>query len=315
MRGIPAHLNDCWEINITLRITNKSLMFWMFGLIADAPTNWFYEIALTNLGRQTCILKDPTNTRGSFQSSLLESCGTEGIAPYKKVLTHGFVLDEKGYKMSKSIGNVVAPNEIINKQGADLLRLWIVSADYSDDMRIGSEIIRQQEDIYRRLRNTLRYLLGALDGYSAAEKIDVKDMPELERWIFHKLAELQDLHDISLANLDFTGFYAALHTFCTVDLSAFYFDIRKDCLYCDPVDSLRRKATRTAMHHVFDHLVHWLAPVLALQPKKPTSLAMVAMAKVSTYPNSQIMTPVGKMQNSLKMEENSPHAPSHHGCH
>lgn len=201
--------------------------------------------------------------RGWFQSSLLESCGTEGVAPYKKVLTHGFVLDEKGYKMSKSMGNVVAPNEIINKQGADLLRLWIVSADYSEDMRIGPEIIRQQEDIYRRLRNTLRYLLGALDGYSDAETITVSDMPELEQWIFHKLAELQELHDTCLANFDFTAFYAALHTFCTADLSAFYFDIRKDCLYCDPIDSLRRKATRTAMHHIFDHLVHWLAPVLS----------------------------------------------------
>ena len=201
--------------------------------------------------------------RGWFQSSLLESCGTEGVAPYKKVLTHGFVLDEKGYKMSKSMGNVVAPNEIISKQGADLLRLWIVSADYSDDMRIGPEIIRQQEDIYRRLRNTMRYLLGALDGYSDAEKVSISDMPELEQWIFHKLAELQDLHDKCLANFDFTAFYAALHTFCTVDLSAFYFDIRKDCLYCDPIDSLRRKATRTAMHHIFDHLVHWLAPVLS----------------------------------------------------
>lgn len=201
--------------------------------------------------------------RGWFQSSLLESCGTEGVAPYKKVLTHGFVLDEKGYKMSKSMGNVVAPNEIINKQGADLLRLWIVSADYSEDMRIGPEIIRQQEDIYRRLRNTLRYLLGALDGYSNAETVPVSDMPELEQWIFHKLAELQELHDTCLANFDFTAFYAALHTFCTADLSAFYFDIRKDCLYCDPIDSLRRKATRTAMHHIFDHLVHWLAPVLS----------------------------------------------------
>lgn len=201
--------------------------------------------------------------RGWFQSSLLESCGTEGVAPYKKVLTHGFVLDEKGYKMSKSMGNVVAPEEVINKQGADLLRLWIVSADYSDDMRIGQEILRQQEDIYRRLRNTMRYLLGALEGYSDSESLDIEQMPELEQWVFHKLAELQILHDTCLENFDLTGFYYALHNFCASDLSAFYFDIRKDCLYCDPITSRRRMATRTAMHHVFEHLVHWLAPVLS----------------------------------------------------
>ncbi|MBW8308774.1 MAG: isoleucine--tRNA ligase [Candidatus Paracaedibacteraceae bacterium] len=201
--------------------------------------------------------------RGWFQSSLLESCGTDGTAPYRKVLTHGFVLDEKGYKMSKSLGNVIAPNEVIDKLGADLLRLWIVSADYSDDMRIGKEILKQQEDIYRRLRNTLRYLLGALDGYSQAEAIDFADMPELEQWIFHKLAELQELHDRSLQAFDLTSFYYALHNFCASDLSAFYFDIRKDCLYCDPITSPRRKATRMAMHHIFEHLVHWLAPVLS----------------------------------------------------
>lgn len=201
--------------------------------------------------------------RGWFQSSLLESCGTEGVAPYRKVLTHGFVLDEKGYKMSKSLGNVVAPEEVISKQGADLLRLWVVSADYSEDMRIGQEILKQQEDIYRRLRNTLRYLLGALNGYSEEEQIELAEMPELEQWVFHKLAELQELHDRSLDKFDLTSFYYALHTFCASDLSAFYFDIRKDCLYCDPADSQRRKATRTAMHHIFEHLIHWLAPVLS----------------------------------------------------
>ncbi len=272
VEAIHKEGGDAWYSSPPERFLGNKYNAKDYEQIFDVLDVWFdsgctHEFVLRDRPDQSwpadLYLEGSDQHRGWFQSSLLESCGTEGIAPYKKVLTHGFVLDEKGYKMSKSIGNVVAPNEIINKQGADLLRLWIVSADYSDDMRIGSEIIRQQEDIYRRLRNTLRYLLGALDGYSVAEKVNVKDMPELEQWIFHKLAELQDLHDASLANLDFTGFYAALHTFCTVDLSAFYFDIRKDCLYCDPIDSLRRKATRTAMHHVFDHLVHWLAPVLS----------------------------------------------------
>lgn len=229
--------------------------------------------------------------RGWFQSSLLESCGTEGQSPYRKVLTHGFVLDEKGYKMSKSLGNVVAPEQVISKQGADLLRLWIVSADYSDDMRIGPEILRQQEDIYRRLRNTLRYLLGALEGYSDAERIEVANMPELEQWIFHKLAELQALHDRSLEEFDLTSFYYALHNFCASDLSAFYFDIRKDCLYCDPVSSARRKATRTAMHYIFEHLVHWLAPVLSFTAEEAF---LTRHGKTGSSIHLQVFPSIGK---------------------
>ncbi len=263
---------DAWYSSPPERFLGDNYNANDFEQVFDVLDVWFdsgctHEFVLRDRPDQSwpadLYLEGSDQHRGWFQSSLLESCGTEGVAPYKQVLTHGFVLDEKGYKMSKSMGNVVAPEEIINKQGADLLRLWIVSADYSEDMRIGPEIIRQQEDIYRRLRNTLRYLLGALDGYSDDERVDVKDMPELEQLMFHKLAELQDLHDSSVAVFDFTGFYAALHTFCAVDLSAFYFDIRKDCLYCDPITSPRRKATRTAMHHIFDHLVHWLAPVLS----------------------------------------------------
>lgn len=201
--------------------------------------------------------------RGWFQSSLLESCGVNGRAPYKKVLTHGFTLDERGYKMSKSLGNVVAPEEIINKMGADILRLWTASVDSSEDMRIGPEILKQQEDSYRRLRNTLRYLLGALEGFEASEMVEVDAMPELERWVLHRLYQLDQLHKESAKNFSFTTFYTALHTFCSMDLSALYFDIRKDCLYCDSPASAKRRAARTVMHHVFEHLTHWLAPVLS----------------------------------------------------
>ncbi len=201
--------------------------------------------------------------RGWFQASLLESCGTAGTAPYKQVLTHGFVLDEKGYKMSKSLGNVVAPAQVIDSMGADILRLWIVSADYSEDMRIGPEILKQQEDIYRRFRNTLRYLLGALDGFADEEILDYDRMPNLEKWVLHRLTELTSHHQASARQYDFMTFYGDLHHFCTQDLSAFYFDIRKDCLYCDDPGSLKRRATRTVLHHVFDHLVRWLAPVLS----------------------------------------------------
>ena len=200
--------------------------------------------------------------RGWFHSSLLEACGTRGVAPYEAVLTHGFVLDEQGRKMSKSLGNVTAPQQVIEQYGADILRLWVVASDYSEDLRIGPEILKQQAEYYRRLRNTLRYLLGALDGFADSEKVPQAGMPELERWVLHRLRELDLLLRECLAGHDFTRFYVALHNFCAVDLSAFYFDIRKDALYCDKPSSLRRRATRTVMDIAFDCLAKWLAPVL-----------------------------------------------------
>jgi isoleucyl-tRNA synthetase len=200
--------------------------------------------------------------RGWFQSSLLESCGTRGRAPYEAVLTHGFVLDEEGRKMSKSLGNVVAPQEVMRDSGADILRLWVVGSDYSEDLRIGPEILKHQSDVYRRLRNTLRYLLGALDGFAAEETVGVAAMPELERWVLHRLAELDTLVRRSAAAFDFHSMFTALYNFCAVDLSAFYFDIRKDRLYCDAPGDMRRRAARTVLDLTFDHLVRWLAPVL-----------------------------------------------------
>ncbi len=201
--------------------------------------------------------------RGWFQSSLIASVGLTGKAPYRQVITHGFVLDEKGYKMSKSSGNVVSPEQVVHTMGADLLRLWIVGSDYTQDLRIGPEILKYQEDIYRRLRNTLRYLLGALSGYNLEEAVSYQELPDLEQWVLHQLTELQTLHQKCIETYDFPMFYTALHTFCSVDLSAFYFDIRKDCLYCDAPGSLKRRATRTVMNQVFLSLVHWLAPVLS----------------------------------------------------
>ncbi|MBV8119812.1 MAG: isoleucine--tRNA ligase [Alphaproteobacteria bacterium] len=200
--------------------------------------------------------------RGWFHSSLLEACGTRGRAPYDAVLTHGFVLDEQGRKMSKSLGNVVAPQDVIKQSGADILRLWVVSSDYSEDLRIGPEILKHQSDVYRRLRNTLRYLLGALDGFTANEAADdVAAMPELERWVLHRLAELDLVVRRAIENFDFHTMFTALHSFCAVDLSAFYFDIRKDRLYCDAPDDFRRRALRTVLDRVFDALVRWLAPI------------------------------------------------------
>ncbi|MGB8274890.1 MAG: class I tRNA ligase family protein, partial [Alphaproteobacteria bacterium] len=200
--------------------------------------------------------------RGWFHSSLLESCGTRGRAPYEAVLTHGFVLDEQGRKMSKSLGNVTAPQEVVQKLGADILRLWVAGSDYSDDLRIGPEILKFQTDVYRRLRNTLRYLLGNLAGFSASERVAPREMPELERLVLHGLVELDTLMRRALADFNFHTFFGALHHFCAVELSAFYFDIRKDSLYCDRPDSPRRRAARTVLDLVFDHLTAWLAPVL-----------------------------------------------------
>jgi len=200
--------------------------------------------------------------RGWFHSSLLESCGTRGRAPYDAVLTHGFVLDEAGRKMSKSLGNVVAPQDVMRQSGADILRLWVVGSDYSEDLRIGPEILKRFGDTYRRLRNTLRYLLGALEGYSAAEEVVPQDMPELERWVLHRLAELDRLVRQAIEDFDFHAMFTALHNFCAVDLSAFYFDIRKDRLYCDAADDPGRRAARTVLDRTFDCLVRWLAPII-----------------------------------------------------
>ena len=200
--------------------------------------------------------------RGWFHSSMLQACGTKGRAPYRGVLTHGFTLDEKGMKMSKSIGNTVAPEEVIKEYGADILRLWVAQSDYTVDLRIGKEILKGVADSYRRLRNTMRFLLGNLSGFSDAEKVAVADMPELERWVLHRLAELDAEVRTGYAAYDFQGVFQKLFTFATTDLSAIYFDIRKDCLYCDPADALRRRAARTVLDILFHRLTTWLAPVL-----------------------------------------------------
>ncbi len=198
--------------------------------------------------------------RGWFHTSLLESCGTRGRAPFNAVLTHGFVLDEKGRKMSKSLGNVVAPQDVTSQSGADILRLWVVASDYSADLSIGPNILKQMSDLYRRLRNTLRYLLGNLSDFTDEERVAAEDMPELERWVLHRIWEFDKLIRTSCDDFDFHGLFNELHNFCTVELSAFYFDIRKDALYCDAPDSLRRRACRTVLDTLYDCLVKWLAP-------------------------------------------------------
>jgi isoleucyl-tRNA synthetase len=200
--------------------------------------------------------------RGWFQSSLLESCGTRGRAPFDVVFSHGFVLDENGYKMSKSLGNVTTPQDVIEHSGADILRMWVCAADYADDLRIGPEILKTTVETYRKLRNTLRWMLGNLAHFEAADKVADEKMPELERLMLHRLAELDPLIRAAYAEFDYKRIFAALNGFMTADLSAFYFDIRKDALYCDPYTSITRKACLTVLDLLFRATVTWLAPML-----------------------------------------------------
>ena len=200
--------------------------------------------------------------RGWFQSSLLESCGTRGRAPYDAALTHGFVLDREGDKMSKSVGNVILPQTIADKNGADILRLGIAASDFTEDLRMGSDVIQANADAYRRLRNTIRFMLANLSGFDEKERIAPAEMPELERFVLAKLAELDVLVREGYEHYDFNRVYNAIFAFCTNELSAFYFDIRKDALYCDSVAAPRRRAARTAIDETFRRVVTWLAPLL-----------------------------------------------------
>jgi isoleucyl-tRNA synthetase len=200
--------------------------------------------------------------RGWFQSSLLESCGTRGRAPYAGVLTHGFALDSQGKKMSKSTGNVVDPLAIIRDNGADILRLWVASTDYFEDVRIGKEMLATTSDAYRKLRNTFRYLLGALDGFSADEAVAPAGMPELERWVLHRLAILDSELREAAESYEFNRYIRLITAFANDDLSAFFFDIRKDSLYCDAPIAPKRRAYRTVLDEVFQALVRWTSPIL-----------------------------------------------------
>ncbi|MCC5986972.1 MAG: class I tRNA ligase family protein, partial [Pararhodobacter sp.] len=201
--------------------------------------------------------------RGWFHSSMLQACATKGRAPYRAVVTHAFTLDEKGMKMSKSLGNTIVPEEVVKQYGADILRLWVAQTDYVHDHRIGPEILKGVADSYRRLRNTMRFMLGNLHGWREDERVALEDMPELECWVLHRLAELDETVRAGYVAYDFQTVFQKLFTFATSDLSAFYFDIRKDALYCDAPDSLRRRAARTVLDALFHRLTTWLAPVLA----------------------------------------------------
>ena len=241
-----------------------------YDQVRDIVDIWF-ESACTNVFTlidrglpwpADLYLEGSDQHRGWFQTSLLEGIGSRGQAPFRAILTTGFTLDEQGRKMSKSLGNVTRPDTITKEYGADILRLWVMNTDVSEDQRIGREILKQQAELYRRLRNTLRWLLGALAGFNEDELVDYGEMPELERYVLHRVAELDARLRLAVDTHEWTGVYADVHNFCSADLSAFYFDVRKDTLYCDRPDAPRRRAARTVLDVLHRCLTTWLAPVL-----------------------------------------------------
>ncbi len=223
-----------------------------FTLENRANTHWPADL----------YLEGSDQHRGWFQSSLLESSGTRGRAPYDAILTHGFTMDEAGEKMSKSKGNTVDPEVVIRESGAEIIRLWAAMIDYSDDSRIGKTVLQTTADAYRKLRNTVRYLLGALEGFEEAEAVTLDQMPPLERFILHRLWELDLEVRGAYRGYLFQDVIRPLTEFCQVELSALFFDISKDALYCDQPDSLRRRAARTVMSAVFERLTAWLSPLM-----------------------------------------------------
>ena len=213
--------------------------------------------------RADLYLEGSDQHRGWFQSSLLESCAVYGEAPYKGVLTHGFVVDEKGLKMSKSLGNTMSPEDISKQYGADIMRLWVASSDWANDLKIGKEIIQTNVDAYRKIRNTMRYMVSVLEGCTDLERVEYADMPALEKWALHQLAAFTAEHKALVESHDHKRILSTVFNFLTVDLSAFFFDIRKDALYCDPIHSTRRRAYVTVVEEIFKRLTTWLAPILS----------------------------------------------------
>lgn len=252
LEGLVDNLNDWTQVMDILDVWFDS-----------GSTHSFVLEGRDNLSSPADLyLEGSDQHRGWFQSSLLESAGTRGVAPYKAVLTHGFTLDEKGKKMSKSSGNSVAPQDVIKQYGADILRLWVMSSDYWEDQRIGQEIIKMNVESYRKLRNTLRFMLGNLHHYSDELRVESAEMPELDRLILHQLFELDTQVRQAYESYDFKKAFHAIFQFCTVELSSFYFDIRKDALYCEAYSSVHRRSCLTVLDELFNCLTAWLAPML-----------------------------------------------------
>lgn len=269
LEGIVDDVADWTKVNDVLDVwfdsgTTHAFALRERGIIAEKT------------GQADVYLEGSDQHRGWFQSSLLENCAVRGMAPYKQVVTHGMIVDGEGKKMSKSIGNTINPKDFANQNGIEILRLWTASSDYTEDLRISPEIIKGAAENYRRLRNTLRYLLGALDGYAAEEAVMVREMPGLERWVLHRLSEIDETVTAAYAAHDFKRVMTALLNFASVDLSAIYFDIRKDSLYCDAPDALRRRSARTVMYLILERLLCWLAPVMPFTTEEAFLMSVFA---------------------------------------
>ncbi|HER27231.1 MAG TPA: isoleucine--tRNA ligase, partial [Rhodospirillales bacterium] len=271
VQAVEAEGADAWFASDPSRFLGDKYKVEDFDQVTDILDVWFdsgcthafvLEARDDLQWPASLYLEGSDQHRGWFHSSLLESCGTRGRAPYEAVLTHGFVMAEDGRKMSKSLGNTILPSDIVNVNGADILRLWVVGSDYSEDMRIGPEIIKSHTDVYRRLRNTLRYLLGNLNDFQDSDRVAYEDMPELDRWVLHRLWKMDEVLRQSCETFQFHSLFTELHNFCAMDLSAFYFDIRKDALYCDAATSLKRRAALTVLNEIFNCLTAWLAPFI-----------------------------------------------------
>ncbi len=267
--------SDCWFSDDAQKFLGKKYKADEFEKLSDIVEVWFDSGSTHSFVLEkrkdlkwpaSMYLEGSDQHRGWFHSSLLESCGTRGRAPFESILSHGFVVDGKGLKMSKSLGNVIAPEDILKKYGADILRIWVASSNYAEDLRIDYSILDQHSESYRKIRNTFRYLLGNLnDNFKDhdLENVNVEKLPELEQFMLHKIYHLNLNFEKNFKIYDFHNLYKELLNFCTVDLSAFYFDIRKDTLYCDPKDSSKRVSTLLLLNIILNSLLKWFAPILS----------------------------------------------------
>jgi isoleucyl-tRNA synthetase len=288
--------SDCWFSDDFQRFLGSKYNAEDYDKISDIVEVWFDSGCTHSFVLEkrkdlqwpaSMYLEGSDQHRGWFHSSLLESCGTRGRAPYESILSHGFVVDGKGLKMSKSLGNVISPEDILKKYGADILRIWVASSNYEEDLRIDYSILEQHAESYRKIRNTFRYLLGNLnDEFQVIniEKLDLNKLPELEQYMLHKIYDLDESFKNYFKSYDFHNLYKELLNFCTVDLSAFYFDIRKDALYCDQKSSEKRKSCIIVLNIILESLLKWFAPILS-------------------FTTEEIFTLINKNKKSIHLEE------------
>jgi len=278
---------DCWFEGDTQRFLGKKYKSEEYKKMTDIVEVWFDSGSTHSYVLEkrkdlkwpaSMYLEGSDQHRGWFHSSLLESCGTRGRAPFNSILSHGFVVDGKGLKMSKSLGNIISPEDILKKYGADILRIWVAASDYAEDLRIDYSILEQHAESYRKIRNTFRYILGNLnDNFKKTdfEKININEMPELEQYMMHKIYNLNFVFNKNFQKYNFHTLYKELLNFCTSDLSAFYFDIRKDVLYCDSVESKKRKSSIQFLNIILEILLRWFAPVLSFTTEEIYTLLKI----------------------------------------